>query len=314
VKSVEDEEETRAKRTAPTTIQELVDRYCEENVLRPASERAYRSAARVFARDVGLTVLAAVQREHVLAWRKEVIERCSYVSWNTYRRAMKMLFNFAVRQGWLKANSFHDVKALACSKRKKIVAKPVLAEALAILDSEKAPVSPGWFWSAVFKLLFFSGMRRRQLAELRWRDLDFDRETIMLRIEGSKTRREWEIPMPPQCVETLLALRKRSLQSCRNLEDRQVFWIQLFDSRYAGQELTVEQISYAFTRLSRRLGNKVSPHRLRHTMATDLAQGMNPDLKSLQYLLGHTELALTMEYVHPEMGQLRLQQSKLSLT
>jgi integrase len=227
---------------------------------------------------------------------------------------MKTLFNFALRRGWVKANPFLDVKALACSKRKKIVAKQVLVEALTILDSEKAPVSPGWFWSAAFKLLFFPGIRRRQLAELRWRDLDFCRETIVLRTEGSKTRREWEIPMPPQCVEALVELRKRSLQRHRKLEDRQVFWIQLFDRRYAGTELSVEQVSYAFTRLSRRLGNKISPHRLRHTMATDLAQGTNPDLKSLQYLLGHTELALTMEYVHPEMGQLRLQQSKLSLT
>ena len=218
-----------------------------------------------------------------------------------------------MRQNWLTESPFRDVNGLACRKRKKIVAKEVLVEALKVLDSENAPVSPGWFWSAAFKLLFFSGMRRRQLTELRWRDLDFNSETIVLRIEGSKTRREWEIPMPPQCVEGFVELRNRSLVRHRKLEDRQVFWIQLFDSRYAGTELTAEQVSYAFTRLSRRAGNKISPHRLRHTMATDLARGTNPDLKSLQYLLGHTQFALTMEYVHPEMGQLRLQQSKLSL-
>jgi site-specific recombinase XerD len=57
----------------------------------------------------------------------------------------------------------------------------------------------------------------------------------------------------------------------------------------------------------------VSTHRLRHTMATNLATGLNPDLKSLQYLLGHTNLATTLEYVTPEMSQLRMQMSKLNI-
>lgn len=305
---------TRQTATVPKTIEELVDRYCEESVLRPASQDVYRITARIFVRDTGLSAMDAIEIEDVLAWRKAVVERCSFTSWNTYRRGMKTLFNFAMRRGWIAENPFLDVKPLPCSKRKKTVAKPILTEALKALESGQMSVSPGWFWSAAFKLLFFSGMRRRQLSALRWRDLDFARETILLNQEGSKTRREWEIPMPPQCVDALLELRKRSLQKHRNLEDRQVFWIQLFDSRYSGTELTVDQISSAFFRLSRQVGNKITPHRLRHSMATELAQGAHPDLKSLQYLLGHSNLAITMEYVYPELEQIRLQQSRLSLT
>jgi hypothetical protein len=96
VKSVEKGKGTKIGKNRPATIQELVERYCEESVLRPASEESYRGAARVFVRDTGVISLVAVQREHVLAWRKEVIERCSYVSWNSYRQAMKTLFNLAM--------------------------------------------------------------------------------------------------------------------------------------------------------------------------------------------------------------------------
>jgi len=72
-------------------------------------------------------------------------------------------------------------------------------------------------------------------------------------------------------------------------------------------------VSAAFKCLSDRLGVAISAHRLRHTMATDLARGLNPDLKSLQYLLGHSNLSTPLEYASPEMAQLRMQMSKLSI-
>ena len=49
-------------------------------------------------------------------------------------------------------------------------------------------------------------------------------------------------------------------------------------------------------------------------MATELAHGDSPDFRSIQYLLGHTNLAVTLEYVNPNMKQLRLQLSKLDIT
>jgi integrase len=301
------------KTNTPKTLMELAEQYCREIVLRPASRETYVSTARVFVRDTGINALGEITHEDVLAWRDAVIGRCSFTTWNSYRRNLKTLYNFAVRREWAAMNPFLEVKPLISSKRKKIVAKPVLVQALDFLRSESTPISPGWFWSAAFRLLFFSGMRRRQLTALRWRDLDFERETILLVIEGSKTRREWEIPMPPQCVDDLRELWRRARAKRRNLSDRQVFWVQLFDPRYGGTELTPDQVSNAFYRLSKHLGIKITAHRLRHTMATELAQGENPDLKSLQYLLGHSNLSVTLEYVHPEMAQLRLQQSKLRL-
>ena len=156
-------------------------------------------------------------------------------------------------------------------------------------------------------------MRRRQLCALRWRDIDFDRKTILLSVEGSKTAREWEIPIPTQCEKELINLKRESEARHVGLEKCQVFRVQLFETSYKGRELSPIQVTHAFGRLSDHLGIVVSPHRLRHTMATDLASGPNPDLKSLQYLLGHTNLATTLEYVNPEMSQLRIQLSKLSL-
>lgn len=308
-----DMDKPRQETAPPATITELFERYCRETVLRPASKLTYMSVAHVFEQDTGIAAIGDVTHDAIVQWRDAVIQRAALTTWNSYRRGMKTVFNFAVRQGWLAENHFLGVKPLTLVKRKKTVSKRVLAEVIASLKSDDPPVMPGWFWITAFKLLYYTGMRRRQLAALRWRDLDFDRKTILLSMEGSKSRREWEIPIPPQCEKDLRDLFRASRARHEHLEKCQVFWVQLFETRYGGCELTPKQVSAAFKRLSDRLGVAVSAHRLRHTMATDLARGLNPDLKSLQYLLGHSNLSTTLEYVSPEMAQLRVQMSKLSI-
>jgi integrase len=262
---------------------------------------------------MGVTDPAMLTREQIVLWRDSLLQRASVSTWNTYRLQLKTMFNLGVKLGWLAENPFREVKPIQTAKNKKTVVKEVLIAALNLLYSEDTPIRPGWFWALVLKLLFFSGMRRRQLTTLRWQHIDFQRGTILLTMEGSKTKRAWEIPIPPNCVKDLWSLRERTAALCPDLEEQQVFRVQLFNSSYAGKELRPEQVTGAFQNLSKRLGCKVMPHRLRHTMATELAQGHNPDLRSLQYMLGHANLSTTLEYVNPELEQIRLQISKLSL-
>ena len=67
--------------------------------------------------------------------------------------------------------------------------------------------------------------------------------------------------------------------------------------------MTVDQLSGTFERLSKTLGIRITPHRLRHTMATELAA--RKDIRTLQQLLGHTDIQTTMQYVHPDMDRMR---------
>jgi integrase len=298
----------------PRSIEELAERYCKEIVLQPASVAAYRTIGRIFTKDTGIVAPSRVTREAVIEWRNAVLGRASIATWNSYLGWMRNLFTLAVRRGWLAESPFREVRAIRAPTRRKTVPKNLLGEALSLLQSDPAPIRPGWFWGIAFKLLFYTGMRRRQLTTLRWWHIDFEGGTILLVVEGSKTKLEWTIPIPPACIDDLLELRRRSEKSCRtNLAAAQVFRIQLFDPNYSGNELSPMQVTGAFARLSERLGGRISPHRLRHTMATDLAQGTNPDLRSLQYILGHQSISTTMGYVQPEIEQVRLQLSRLRI-
>lgn len=290
------------------TTSELVERYVAENILRPDTVRSYRLVARVFEKDMGPRDISRIDRELVLKWRANILNRVQPTTWNSYRMHLGVIWNFAKRHGLAHSNPFMENKrAPVLHKKKKTVSNDVLAETMALLlDPDKAP-QPGWFWSIAVRLLYCTGMRLRQLTSLCWDDMDFDARTILLRAEGSKTKREWSIPLPMACLADMIELRDRTLKVnvTAIANNDQVFRVGLFYHRYSGKELSPEQLVGFFRRLSDKLGRKVSSHRLRHTMATELAKGQNRDLKALQQVLGHTDLRTTMEYVHPEQGQLR---------
>ena len=60
-----------------------------------------------------------------------------------------------------------------------------------------------------------------------------------------------------------------------------------------------------FRRLSRECQCDISPHRFRHTIATDLMKRPERSLNDVQMLLGHSSVAVTLEYVEANMNNLR---------
>lgn len=111
----------------------------------------------------------------------------------------------------------------------------------------------------------------------------------------------------PAVVSELSFLRKRTLErlSTDDISALQVFNVTTFNERYMGELMTEEQLSGFFRRLSSTLGKTISPHRFRHTLATKLLRGPYPDIKTVQDLLGHTDMRMTLEYVEVDMDNLR---------
>jgi integrase len=200
--------------------------------------------------------------------------------------------------------------------KKKTIKVASLEHMLATIERNKEQFAPPWFWITVVKVLFFTGIRRQQLLMLKWRDIDFESREIFLSLEGSKTHREWTIPLPNGCYTPLLELKTQTLQltDADNIQDQPVFRLHLFNPKFSGFGLTKHQIEGFFKKLSKLSGERISVHRLRHTMATLVAQsGETPDLKSLQYILGHTDIRTTMGYVEPKKEHLARVLDQLSL-
>jgi integrase/recombinase XerD len=156
------------------------------------------------------------------------------------------------------------------------------------------------FWRdrAVLELLYATGMRVSELAELPLRAVDADEGFITVFGKGSKER------LVPVGEPALRAL-GRYLREVRPALDKGKGKGRVFLNA-RGTPLTRMAVWTLVKASARRAGirRSVSPHTLRHTFATHLLEG-GADLVAVQELLGHADISTTQIYTHVDREYLR---------
>jgi integrase/recombinase XerD len=169
------------------------------------------------------------------------------------------------------------------------------AEVRALLEVPDPSGKLGIRDRAMLGLLYASGLRVSELINLRPLDLDLQRGVV--RVFG-KGRKERLVPLHQKAIAELQAY----LDSCRPqfgpVEDR------VFLNR-SGQGLTRQAVWKLIKRYALQAGIQceLSPHTLRHSFATHLLEG-GADLRTVQLLLGHSDLAATELYTHVRSDRL----------
>ena len=142
---------------------------------------------------------------------------------------------------------------------------------------------------AMLELLFSTGLRVSELCNLN-QDIDLSRDEFSVRGKGEKVR-----------VVFLSLEAKKALgeyvKARNDLED--ALFVRYGRGGKAGERITprsVERIVKAYA-VKAGITRKVTPHVLRHVFATDLLDG-GADLRSVQALLGHANIATTQVYTH----------------
>lgn len=147
---------------------------------------------------------------------------------------------------------------------------------------------------AVVELLYGSGLRVGELCGLTPVDLDLAGGTVTVWGKGSKQRR---VPMSDPCVA---ALRSWLADGRPRLVTHDTSVDALFLNQ-RGNPLSARDVRRI---LDRRSLEPTHPHALRHTFATHLLDG-GADLRTVQELLGHEDLATTQIYTHVSRERLR---------
>jgi integrase/recombinase XerC len=147
---------------------------------------------------------------------------------------------------------------------------------------------------AVLEILYGSGLRVAEACGLRPVDIDLPRSRLTVWGKGSKQR---TVPLSPPAVD---ALRQWLGHGRAVLVDADTPDDVVFVNRRA-HPLTPRDVRRI---LDRRAAGPAHPHALRHTFATHLLDG-GADLRAVQELLGHADLATTQLYTHVSRERLR---------
>jgi integrase/recombinase XerD len=205
--------------------------------------------------------------------------------------AVKSFFNFLAAEGGLEGN---PTEGLTGPK----VGKP-LPRAISVADVErlldepdKSPASEARRDKAMLELLYATGMRVTEMVSLNMRDVNLRSGFVRCFGKGSKER---IIPIHNRAIKAVKAYvdegRPRLLSSSDELA--------LFLNR-RGQRLTRQGFWLILKGYARRakIETELTPHVLRHSIATHLLHSGKMSLRELQELLGHANISTTQVYTH----------------
>jgi integrase/recombinase XerC len=163
-----------------------------------------------------------------------------------------------------------------------------------------APAKDGWIGArgvAVLEVLYSAGIRVGELHRLDLDDVDLGRGVLHVKGKRKKERLAFLGPTARRSLERWLALRQVEFGAS---SDAAVF----LNNR--GRRLSVRGAERVVDGQLKRAGlaGRGTPHTLRHSFATHMLDA-GADLRSVQELLGHAELATTQIYTHVTPKRLR---------
>lgn len=149
---------------------------------------------------------------------------------------------------------------------------------------------------AVLELLFSTGLRVSELCVLN-ADIDLSRDEFSVRGKGDKVRVVFVSPSAKTAVMQYLKARK---------DMEEPLFVSYSKAGKGGGRLTPRSVQRLIKYYATKAGitKKVTPHIIRHSFATDLLQN-GADIRSVQALLGHANIATTQVYTHVTDSHLR---------
>jgi integrase/recombinase XerD len=153
----------------------------------------------------------------------------------------------------------------------------------------------------MIELLYSSGLRVSELVSLRIEDIHFDAGFLRVIGKGSKER---IVPVSLRALEKIKNYIKRERMEILKKKPS-VF---LFVTNRGGP-MTRQRFWQTIKKTGKKLGIPLSPHTMRHSFATHLLEG-GADLRSLQKMLGHSDISTTQVYTKVTTDRLRKVYSK----
>lgn len=265
------------------------------------TRQAYERDLRLFCKTLGFKnsdALVNVSREQITGYMTQLKER-GLAAATIARKlaAIKAFYRFMTAEGYMDANPAEVVEA----GTKGIKLPRVLSEdeVVRLLNQPDITTAEGFRDRTMLEVLYATGMRVSELINLTLERVDLNMKYIIAFGKGSKER---IVPLGSVAAEFLQQylekVRPKLTHAGRNTN--------IVFLAFGGHELTRQR----FWQIIRAYGQKaninkaLTPHILRHSFATHLLDN-GADLRSVQELLGHSDISTTQIYTHLTNKRLR---------
>jgi integrase/recombinase XerD len=243
-----------------------------------------------------------VEHEHLAGFLTELAngaeDRPPVAAATLQRKAacLRSFYRHLRREGLLERDPTADLRAPRKSQRlpqvlnrsevQKLLAAPRGTDPSALRDR------------ALLETMYACGLRASEAIDLTMGDIDLDAGVLRARGKGSKERM---VPVGREAVAAVRAYVQKGRPALVGLRDEPHLFV-----NHRGAGLTRQGLYKIVQRHARTVGldDRMSPHTLRHTFATHLLAG-GCDLRSVQEMLGHADVATTQIYTHVSAESLK---------
>jgi len=210
--------------------------------------------------------------------------------------AIRSFYRYLVREQMVSANPLEKASSPKLDRR--LPSFLTIEETVRLLETPDRSTPQGLRDRALLELLYAAGLRVSELESLNLEQLNMGTNEIRVRGKGSKERMVLIGEPAVHALNNYLNHSRPTLLSKKKAKA-------VFLNQYGGR-LPARRIQKILDKCAQKAGleKKVHPHVLRHTFATHLLDG-GADLRVVQELLGHAQLATTQIYTHVSQSQAR---------
>jgi integrase/recombinase XerD len=290
-----------------TNIQEFLDYLVAEKGSSENTVAAYRNDLQQFYAFVTQPDQVGAQgdwddvtSDHLINYILDLKQR-RYASATVARKvaALKSFFHFLLRTGAISEDPSEDLDSPKVKKQLPQTLSTEDVDRLLSLPAGNGRSPKALRDTALLELLYATGMRVSEIANLTLEDVDLEAGTVRCIGKGNKER---VMPLYPKAVEAV----RDYIEHGRNAllgdkRDEKTLFLNPRGERLTRQGLWLNIKGYA---RELDLDDRVTPHTLRHSFATHMLNG-GAGLREVQRLLGHANISTTQIYTHVSRDRLR---------
>lgn len=278
-------------------IHEFIDFLLAERGMSARTATAYKRDLLSFQKATGVLYPAEITskdlRNYLAALLKKGLSRAT-IARNL--ACLRSFFRFLMRQEVLTANPAEEIKPPKPEKR--LPQYLSVDQTTGLLSSHGVDTFQAVRDNAILELLYSTGIRVSELCGLNMDDLHISPEMVKVHGKGGKDRVVPFGQKAKDAIKTYLIKRSELLNRLKLSQNA------LFLNERGGR-LTPRSVQRSLKQrcIQGGLPDGITPHSLRHSMATHMLEA-GADLRSIQEILGHASLATTQRYTHLDMDRL----------